>query len=331
MSVPMATQTPADDLAANILAMIGDAQKRIYGLARETPVELLSGEDRVPATARVYLKLEHLQKTGSFKLRGATKKVMSLSHAEAAAGVVTSSTGNHALGVATAAKHRGIDAEVFVSTQVSEEKVRKIEECGARIRVVGDNTLNAELVARQAASDSGRTYISPYNDPFVIAGQGTIGPELCRQVQRMDAVYIAAGGGGLLSGVGTYLRAMSPHTEMVGCWPENSRILYESIRSGRLIDFPETYTLSESTAGGMEAGSITFPLASKVMHRGILVSEAEILEAMRWAHQRRWGIEGAAAVALAAYFKEASSSQEKTVVILLCGGNPSPEVRKHLQ
>jgi len=327
----MATQTPADDLAANILAMIGDAQKRIYALARETPVELLSGEHRVPATARVYLKLEHLQKTGSFKLRGATNKVMSLSHAEAAAGVVTSSTGNHALGVATAAKHRGIDAEVFVSTQVSGEKVRKIQECGARIRVVGDNTLNAELVARQAASDFGRIYISPYNDPFVIAGQGTIGPELCRQVQRMDAVYIAAGGGGLLSGVGTYLRAMSPHTEMVGCWPENSRILYESIRSGRLIDFPETYTLSESTAGGMEAGSITFPLARKAMHRGILVSEAEILEAMRWAHQRRWGIEGAAAVALAAYFKEASSSQEKTVVILLCGGNPSPEVRKHLQ
>jgi pyridoxal-phosphate dependent enzyme len=162
----------ADDLAANVLAMIGDAQKRIYGLARETPVELLSGDNRVPVTARVYLKLEHLQKTGSFKLRGATNKVPSLSDAQAAAGVVTSSTGNHGLGVATAAKHRGIDAEVFISTQVSEEKLHKIQECGARIRVVGDNTLKAELLAREAASASVRTYISPYNDPYVVAGQG---------------------------------------------------------------------------------------------------------------------------------------------------------------
>ena len=330
MSVPIASPTPADDLAANILKMIGDAQRRVCALAKETPVELLSGEIRVPATARVHLKLEHLQKTGSFKLRGATNKVMSLSDAQADAGVVTSSTGNHALGVATAAKHRGIDAEVFVSTQVSIEKLHKIQECGARIRVVGENTLNAELLAREAASDSGRTYISPYNDPYVVAGQGTIGPELCRQVPQMDAVYIAAGGGGLLSGIGTYLRAISPRTEIIGCWPENSRILYESIRAGRILDYPETYTLSESTAGGMEAGSITFPLAQRAMHRGILVTEAEILEAMRWAHRRKWEIEGAAAVALAAYFKEASVSHGKTVVILLCGGNSSPEVRKYL-
>jgi len=330
MMVPIAPQTQPDDLAADILAMIGDAQKRIYALARETPVELLSGENRVTATACVYLKLEHLQKTGSFKLRGATNKVLSLSDAEAAAGVVTSSTGNHALGVATAAKHRGIDAEVFVSTQVSEEKLHKIQECGARIRVVGDNTLKAELLAREASSASARTYISPYNDPYVVAGQGTIGPELGRQVPQMNAIYIAAGGGGLLSGVGTWLRAMSPNTEIIGCWPENSRILYESIRAGRILDYPETYTLSESTAGGMEAGSITFPLARKAMHRGILVSEAEILEAMRWAHHRKWEIEGAAAVALAAYFKESNISQSKTVVILLCGGNSSPEVRKYL-
>jgi threonine dehydratase len=330
MMVPIASQTVGDDLAANILKMIGDAQARIYGLVRETPIALLSGENRVPDTSRVYLKLEHLQKTGSFKLRGATNKVMSLSDAQADAGVVTSSTGNHALGVATAAKHRGIDAEVFVSTQVSIEKLHKIQECGARIRVVGENTLNAELLAREAASDSGRTYISPYNDPYVVAGQGTIGPELCRQVPQMDAVYIAAGGGGLLSGIGTCLRAISPRTEIIGCWPENSRILYESIRAGRILDYPETYTLSESTAGGMEAGSITFPLARRAMHRGILVTEAEILEAMRWAHRRKWEIEGAAAVALAAYFKEASVSHGKTVVILLCGGNSSPEVRKYL-
>jgi threonine dehydratase len=330
MPSPVAQQIPSEDLAENILAMIHEAQNRIYGLVHETPVALLSGEKRVPDSAKVYLKLEHLQPTDSFKLRGATNKVMSLSGAQAAAGVVTSSTGNHGLGVATAAKHRGVDAEVFVSTQVSPEKLLKIQECGARIRVAGVNPLEAELTARQAAADSSRTYISPYNDPQVIAGQGTIGPELCRQIPQMDAVYISAGGGGLMSGIGTYLRAISPRTEIIGCWPENARTLYESIRAGRIIDFPETYTLSESTAGGIEPGAISFPLVQKAMHRGILVTEAEILEAMRWAHHRKWEIEGAAAVAIAAYFTEAAALQGKTVVILLCGGNSSPEVRKYL-
>jgi threonine dehydratase len=310
-------------------ARIVEAGARIHELVRQTPVVLIEDDSRLDSV-RAFLKLEHLQRTGSFKLRGATNRVFSLSDQEAAQGVVTSSTGNHALGVGTAARHRGIDAEVFVSSQVSPKKLRLIEDCGARIRQSGDNPLEAELAARAAAAASGRTYISPYNDLFVVAGQGTIGMELLQQVDPIDAIYAAVGGGGLIGGIGAYVKSVSPSTEIVGCWPENSRVMYECLRAGKVIDFPEQPTLSESTAGGVEPGSITFELCQRVIDRCVLVSESEIMEAMRWAHQRGWLVEGAAGVAIAALFKDASRQRGKGVVIVSCGGNTSAEVLARL-
>ena len=314
----------------SLIDEIEAACSRIYGLVRQTAVVQLPSDSRIPASTRVYAKLEQLQITGSFKLRGATNKILSLSPEPAAAGVVTSSTGNHGLGVAAAAKFRGIDAEVFLSSKVPEAKWKKIESYGARIRKIGDDPLSAELAARAAARESARTYISPYNDWQVVAGQGTIAVELLRQTDSLDAVFIATGGGGLISGIGTYLRTHSPRTEVVGCWPENSRVLYESLLAGGIIEYPETYTLSESTSGGVESGSITFDLARTAMHRGVLVPEGAILDAMKWACQHGWRIEGSAGVALAAFFEEAASYEGKSVAIVFCGGNLSPEVQVRL-
>lgn len=319
------TQTP------DLIALIEEACNRIYGLVQQTPVARLASDPRITAATRVYAKLEQLQVTGSFKLRGATNKIMALSPEAASAGVVASSTGNHGLAVAAAAKHRGIDAEVYLSSQVGESKWKKIESYGARIRMAGQNPLDAEIAARAAANESGRTYVSPYNDWEVVAGQGTIGVELARQIENIDVVFIATGGGGLISGVGSYLRERSPHTEIVGCWPENSPVLYECLRAGKVIESPESYTLSESTAGGVESGSITLELVRAAMHRGALVSEEAILEAMNWARKRSWTIEGAAGVALAAFFQEAGRYEGKTVVVLFCGGNLSPEVQSRLR
>ena len=313
-----------------LLDEIEAACGRIYGLVRQTAVVQLPHDSRRPASTRAYAKLEQLQVTGSFKLRGATNKILSLSPEAAAAGVVTSSTGNHGVGVAAAAKFRGIDAEVFLSSQVPEAKWKKIASYGARIRKVGNDPLSAELAARAAARESARTYISPYNDCQVVAGQGTIGVELLRQTDSLDAVFIATGGGGLISGIGTYLRKHSPGTEVVGCWPENSRVLYESLLAGRIIEYPETYTLSESTAGGVESGSVTVDLARITIHRGVLVAEGAILAAMKWAWQHGWTIEGSAGVALAAFFQEAASYEGKSVAIVFCGGNLSPEVQIRL-
>jgi threonine dehydratase len=312
-------------LSRDVLPLIDEAAARVYSVVTETPLVSMSlGSGAYPGAA--FAKLEQLQTTGSFKLRGATNKLMSLSKAEAAAGVITSSTGNHGLGVATAAHLLGIDAEVFLSAQVTPLKRDKIRERGARIRMVGDDPLAAEVAARAAALESGRTYISPYNDPYVVAGQGTIAVELMRQAPDLDAVFIAVGGGGLISGIGAYLRHAAPNAEIIGCWPENSPVLYECIKAGRIVDAAESTTLSESTAGGVEAGSITFDLCREVMHRGVLVSEDEILRAMRWGDAQGWAVEGASGVALAAYFKESARYAGKKAVVLICGGNPSPAV-----
>jgi len=275
--------------------------------------------------------MEQQQVTGSFKLRGASNKIFNLSPEEVARGVVASSTGNHGLGVAAAANHRGVDAEIFLSSQVPEQKWKKIESYGARICKAGESPLEAELAARAAAEGSRRIYISPYNDWQVVAGQGTIAVELLRQLESIDAVLIATGGGGLISGIGSYLKVHSPQTEIVGCWPEKSRVLYECLRAGRIVEYPESYTLSESTAGGVEPGSITFELARKCIDRTVLVAEDDILDSMLWARQHGWTIEGSAAVALAAFFQQADRYEDKTVVVLFCGGNLSPEVQERLE
>jgi threonine dehydratase len=320
-------------LTSDVLPLISEAANRVYSVVRETPLVPLPRAARAadsvlpPTSGQAFAKLEQLQTTGSFKLRGATNKLMSLTPEEAAAGVITSSTGNHGLGVAAAAKLLGIDAEVFLSAQVTPAKREKILREGARVRIVGDDPLAAETAARQAAAESGRSYVSPYNDPYVVAGQGTVGVELLRQLPDIGAIFIATGGGGLMSGIGSLLHHMAPRADVIGCWPENSAVMFECIKVGRIIEAPESATLSESTAGGVEPGSITFDLCREVMHHGVLVTEGEILRAMRWGHAQGWAMEGASGVALAAYFKEAERYTDRKAVVLICGGNPSPAIR----
>jgi len=301
------------------------AHARIRPYVRETPTEY-------SAEVGAYLKLEHVQHTGSFKFRGACNKMALLTPEEAAAGVITASNGNHGLAVAAAAQARGIDAEVFVSSQVAPAKARRIESHGARIRTAGDDPLTAELAARRAAEESGKVFISPYNDADVMAGQGTIGVEMERQLPGLDAVFVAVGGGGLIGGIGGYLTAVSPRTEVVGCWPENSPVMWECMRAGRVVDVAEQPTISESTAGGLEPESVTLDVCRRVIDRGVLVSECEILDAMRLVlAAEHWLIEGAAGVAVAAFRKEASRYEGKRVAIVICGRNLSPAVLARLR
>src|SRR6476646_4003635 len=265
---------------ANLAAQVTEAAARIRPVVVETPIVQI--ERLVPNIGtELFFKLENLQKTGSFKLRGASNKILSLAPDQAAQGVIAASNGNHGLGVAAAARQAGITAEVYVSNQVSPSKARRIEEYGAHIKRIGNDPLEAELAARAAAAEQGKVFISPYNDLQVMAGQGTIAVELLRQLPEIDAVFVAVGGGGLIGSVGAYLKWASPQTEVVGCWPENSPVLYESIKAGRILDVPEEPTLSESTAGGLEPGSVTLDICSRVIDRSVLVSEYEILDAMR--------------------------------------------------
>jgi threonine dehydratase len=202
---------------------VTEAAERIKPAVLETPVELIP--DLAPeAGAELFFKLENLQQTGSFKLRGASNKILSLTPAEAALGVIAASNGNHGLGVAAAARRAGIAAEVYVSSHVPQSKAKRIEEYGARLHRAGDDPLEAELAARAAAAEQGKVFISPYNDMQVMAGQGTIAVELLRQVPAIDALFVTVGGGGLIGGIGAYMKHASPRTEIVGCWPQNSPV-----------------------------------------------------------------------------------------------------------
>ena len=316
------------------LAKLGELVRNAHGRIRssilETPIE--SASDLVPdVSVRLLLKREDLQQTGSFKLRGATNKILSLTPSQAAAGVIAASNGNHGLGVAHAAKRAGIAAEIYVSSHVSPAKAQHIEKLGARVHYAGTDPLDAELAARAAGKKSGKVFISPYNDLEVMAGQGTIAVELLRQASALDSVFVAVGGGGLIGGIGAYLKQASPQTEVVGCWPQNSRVLYESIQAGRIIDYPEEPTLSESTDGGLEPGSVTLEVCKDVIDRAVFASEDEILAAMRMVQQAKgWLMEGAAAVAFAAFLKEARRYNGKTVAVIICGGNVSPDVLRRL-
>jgi threonine dehydratase len=314
------------EAVADLAAKVMEAAGRLRTVVVETPIEQIEGlaPDK---GVELFFKLENLQNTGSFKLRGASNKVLSLSPAEAAQGVIAASNGNHGLGVAAAAERAGIAAEVYVSNHVSPSKARRIQEYGAYIKRVGNDPLEAELAARAAASEQGKVFISPYNDIQVMAGQGTISVELLRQVLHLDAIFVAVGGGGLIGGIGSYLKYASPEIEVVGCWPENSPVLYESIKAGRILDVAEKPTLSESTAGGLEPGCVTLEICAQVIDTSALVSETEILDAMRKVRALKgWIIEGAAAVAVAAFLKNAARYNGKRVAVVICGANVSEKV-----
>jgi threonine dehydratase len=310
--------------------LVWGAHDRIRSFVRRTAIEDITEICRCDSV-RVLAKMENLQDTGSFKLRGATNKIRLLTTDEAARGVIAASNGNHGLGVAAAASLAGIRAEIYVSTQVALSKAKRIQDYGARICLHGNDPLDAELAGRAAALRSGRTFISPYNDLDVMAGQGTIALEVREQVPDIDAIFVAVGGGGLVGGIGAYLKWRSPETEVVGCWPENSQVLYESMLAGRIVECNEQPTLSESTAGGLEESSVTLEVCRAVVDSCVSVSEVEILSAMRLLHRTKgWLVEGAAAVAVAAFQKVAHRYAGKTVVMVICGGNLSEKVRDQL-
>ena len=245
--------------------------------------------------AEVYLKLENYQVTGSFKARGAINKLSQLSDDEKACGVITASSGNHGLGVASGAKKLGIHAIVYVPEYADRSKVQAIELEGAEVKPFGDD---------------------------VIAGQGTIGVELVQQIKQLDAVFVSVGGGGLISGIGAYLKEASPQTKVIACSPSQSPAMHECMKAKKIIDVACYPTLSDATAGGVEEGAVTLNLCRSHIDESILVDEAEIKEAMLFTiNQHHMLIEGAAGVAIAAFLKEQESYKGKRVAILICGGN----------
>jgi len=312
----------------NILQEIGKAEPRIRPYILKTPL-FLSHYLSVETQSKVYLKLESEQYTGSFKFRGATNKVLSLTEEEKQQGVITASTGNHGQAVAMALQATGAKGIVFVPEQADPSKVDAIKRFGAAVEVYGKNALETELYAKQRAQERGMVWVSPYNDPHIVAGQGTIGVELAEQLKAIDAIFVTIGGGGLMSGIGTYIKAVSPQTQMIGCLPENAAEMYESIKTGKVVASDNKETISDGSAGGVEPGSITYDICKEVVDEFVLVSEDEIKQAIRLVVDIHHKImEGAAGVAVASFLKHKDRYQGKNVVIIICGANITTEKLK---
>ncbi len=269
------------------------------------------------------LKCEHLQHTGSFKLRGALNRMQNLTPAERAAGVVAASTGNHGQGVARAAALLGVSATVYVPAQAAAVKIAPMRAMGADVVAVpGEDGLAAELAARQAAEESGQVFVSPYNDPLVVAGQGTIGLELDQSLPELDAVFVSVGGGGLISGVAAWLKHRQPGVRVYGCWPANAPTMARCLEKGEIHEVAETATLSDGTAGGVEPDAITFESCQAWVDEHLFVSEAEIGAALATlAREERWIVEGSAGVALAGCLQQRGSLAGQRVAVVLCGRN----------
>lgn len=189
---------------------------------------------------------------------------------------MAASTGNHGMAVALAMKEVETGGVVFVPHGASATKVSAIETYGAEVSYHGDDCVEVEAFARRYANENGMTYVSPYNDATIIGGQGTVGAELERQLNKIDAIFVALGGGGLITGIAGYVKSENPETKIIGCSPQNSPVMIESIRAGKVVEIESKPTLSDGTAGGIEAGAITFDLCRKLVDDMILVSEDEI-------------------------------------------------------
>jgi len=306
------------------------AANRIAPYIRETPLDYSPYFSELTG-ANVYFKLENLQHTGSFKLRGAFNKLLSLSEEDREVGGVAASSGNHGAAIAYAMKVLGVAGTIFVPEQTSPTKVDAIKRAGGDVRFFGTDGLDTEMHAREYAEQNGMVYLSPYNDPDVIAGQGTCGVEIAKQLTDVDAVFIAVGGGGLISGVATFLKSVNPSLAVVACQPAASAVMTESVKAGKILDLPSTPTLSDGTAGGIEADAITFDICRESTDEFVVVSEEQIAEAMRgFIDSHHMLAEGAAGVAIAGLLASGDKYKGKNVVVIVCGGNVSRDILKQV-
>lgn len=277
------------------------ARERIAAVAHRTPLERsrwLSAQHG----ADVHLKLECFQLTGSFKIRGAMAKLSMLSEAERARGVLTVSAGNHGLAVAHCAEALGLRATIVVPESASRAKVEAIRRYPVTLIERGANYDEAERAARGMERDTGATFVSPYNDPEVIAGQGTIGLEILEDSAEIEAVVVPVGGGGLIAGIAIAVKDINPHVKVYGAEPTASPSMTAALDAGRIVEIEEEeVTIADGVAGNIEPGSITFPIVQRLVDGMVLVSEQSIREAIaRVAREDHIIIEGAAAVSIAA-------------------------------
>lgn len=297
------------------------AAKRIRPYAYQTPVEYSRYLSQL-GQCQVYLKLETLQRTGSFKFRGAANHILSLSKEEVERGIITASTGNHGAAFAEMLEILGYQGTIYLPENASKGKVEVLRSYhpNVHLKFIGQDCEVAEKTARADANKNHQVFISPYNHPGIIAGQATTAVELEQQLDKIHAVFVPVGGGGLMSGVAGYLKAINNSIQCIGCQPEQSPVMYESVKAGKIIEMESGPTLSDGTTGGIEKGSITFDICREHVDDFILVSEEEIAHSIRLMLEYHYMlIEGAAALPVASFLKTREQFRDKTVVLIITG------------
>lgn len=303
---------------------IRDAQATISKYARKTPLLQSMFLSRQVTGGNVYLKLENMQLTGSFKFRGANNKMQHLTKEEAARGVITASAGNHAQGVALSGKLLGISTTVVMPDEAPQLKRDATAGYGAEVDIHGATFDDAHKWMFERAEAEGKTIVDPFNDKMVMAGQGTIGLEILDSMWDVDTVIVPIGGGGLMAGIATALKSFNPGIHIVGVQSENVHGMAESVNKGKLTYHHDDFTLADGTDVAMP-GSLTYPIVNSLVDEIVLVNEEEIAQAMKDLMQRTKIVtEGAGALptaALEAHKIDDKYLKGKNVVGLVSGGN----------
>lgn len=305
------------------LEAIQTARHRIEPHVRRTPTLRASALKQALPWANVTMKLECLQVTGSFKARGAMNRVLGATADDLRAGLVTASGGNHGLAVARTAHVVGVPATIYLPSTVSPAKVEKLKGWGARIEIYGDVFDQANEAALAFARQEGALYIHPYADPLVVAGQGTLGLDILDDLPEVEAALIAVGGGGLIAGVSTAIKALRPSVRIIGIEPEGAPTLHASLAAGRVVTLPEI-TTAVATMAARRTDERLLELARQHVETIVLVSD----EAMRQAAQWLWfeagiaaDLSGAAAIA-ALQSGRLDLPPDTSICALVCGAGP---------
>ena len=299
------------------------AQKNIAFYANLTPLtqsKFLSELCR----GNVFLKWESEQLTRSFKIRGVMNMLLSLSAEEKAKGVITASAGNHGQAVAYGAQKLGFHAEIVVPTYTPKVKLEGIRKWGATLLLYGDTYGEAEKKAKELAVKEGRLYISPYNDERIVAGHGTIGLEILKNLPEVDVIIVPVGGGGLIGGIAIAVKTQKPTVRIIGIQSTASPVMYESLKAGKIVPphRHERYTIAEGLVGAVERDSITFTIAQQYVDEVTLVREETIRQAvyLLWKNEKKV-VEGSGAAGPAFLMENKDAFTEQTVAVVISGGN----------
>jgi threonine dehydratase len=306
---------------ADVLA----ATQHLRGVAVRTPLEPSPALAEESGAAEVRLKLESMQPTGAFKLRGAEYKVALIAAEQPNVRLVTASTGNHGIAVAAAAARHGMRLTVLVPASVSPAKVerlRALESDRCVVEIFGREYDEVEAEARRRDVEGIATYVNPYNDADVVAGQATIAVEILEDWPACDAIIAPIGGGGLISGIGLWAKAVRPGLRLVGVQPTASPPMFAYFESGSMKPMPIAPTVADGVAGGIERGSITWKMARQLVDEVVVVDEAQIAEGMRWmAEAHQLIVEGSAALGIAALRAQLGGMAGRRVAVVITGRN----------